>query len=305
MLDLPKRKVKVRITGTILVLLLWTSLSAAAFMSCVKSTETRLPVFSDYETPDTAEARKNLKIGVVPGPYGDLYLEAIQPLLKEKSYSAELVFYNDFIRPNHALAEKETDLNIFQHYRYLNDFKTQNNLSITAITEIPTVSMGIFSRRYNSLNGLGNGISASIPNDATNRSRALRVLDAANVVKLNPASDATRADLDDIISNPREIRFIQMDAQNLVGSLDSADISVINGNFAIAGGLNPSDSLYNEILDEGYVNVIAVRTEDLDQQFVRDIVDTVRSMEYVTMVTDPNGSYSGFQHPRYFFNIKE
>jgi D-methionine transport system substrate-binding protein len=278
-------------------------LTVICLASCQKGQDIRLPRLSDYESESAITVRRNLKVGVAPGPYGDMYMETVQSLLAAKGYNAELVYYTDFIRPNFALAEKETDLNIFQHYRYLNDFKTQNDLDVTAITEIPTVSMGIFSNRYGSLDALRNGITVSVPNDATNRSRALNVLDAANVIKLNPTADLARADIGDIISNPWGIRFMQMDAQSLVTSLDSVDMSVINGNYAIAGGLNPSEALYNEILAEGYINVIAVRTEDLDEQFVRDIIDAVRSEQYVTMVTNPNGTYAGFQRPRYFFGI--
>ena len=271
--------------------------------SCLNRQNTNLPLLTDYELDTAGEERKNLKIGVVPGPYGDMYMEMIQPLLAAKGYTAELVHYNDFIRPNLALAENETDLNIFQHYQYLNNFKMQNDLDLSAITEIPTVSMGIFSNRYRSLNALGRGISVSIPNDSTNRSRALRVLNAANVITLNPAADMARVDISDIVSNPNNLRFIQMDAQTLVSSLPTVDMSVINGNFAIAGGLNPSAALYNEILADGYVNLIAVRTEDLDKQFVRDIIDVVRSDRYIDMIIDANGRYSGFQRPRYFFDI--
>ena len=282
------------------------ALTAAVFLSsCIKRQSISLPLIADYETETAGADRKNLKIGVVPGPYGDMYLEAVQPLLAAKGYTAELVFYSDFIRPNFSLAEKETDLNIFQHYRYLNDFKMQNDLDLSAITEIQTVSMGIFSNRYRTLSAAGSGISVSIPNDSTNRSRALRVLDSANVIVLNPASDIARADISDIVSNPRNIRFIQLDAQALVASLASVDMAVINGNFAIAGGLNPSVALYNETLTEGYINVIAVRTDDLDRQFVRDIIDAVRSDRYINMIIDENGKYSGFQRPRYFFGITE
>ena len=278
-------------------------ITAIFFTSCLERQSISLPLIADYDSDMVREERKNLKIGVVPGPYGDLYLEIIQPLLAANGYTAELVHYNDFIRPNFALAEYETDLNIFQHYQYLNNFKLENDLDLSAIAEIPTVSMGIFSSRYRSLNALGNGITVSIPNDSTNRSRALRVLNAANVITLNPAADMARVDIIDIVSNPRNLRFIQLDAQALVNSLDSVGLSVINGNFAIAGGLNPSAALYNEVLAEGYVNLIAVRTEDLDNQFVRDIIDVVRSDIYIDMVIDVNGKYSGFQRPRYFFDI--
>jgi D-methionine transport system substrate-binding protein len=230
-----------------------------------------------------------------------MYMDLIQPLLAPLGYTAELIYYNDYIRPNFALAEGDVDLNMFQHYRYLNDFKMANNLYLSAITEIPTASMGIFSRQYRSLNGIRYGAVATIPNDSTNRSRALRVLDAAKVITLNPSIDMARADIGDIVNNPSNIRFVQLVAQDLVQSLGTYDFSVINGNFAIAGGLNFSSALYVEALAENYYNIIAVRTEDLNEQFVKDIIDVVRSEKYIKTVVEPGGKYAGFPRPRYFF----
>ena len=273
--------------------------------SCQEQELPNLPALADYDLTTNSVARKNLKIGLAPGPYGDMYMDLIQPLLAPMGYTAELIYYNDYIRPNFALAEGEVDLNMFQHYRYLNDFKMANDLYLTAITEIPTASMGVFSRRYRSLNELRGGAIATIPNDSTNRSRALRVLDAAKVITLNPSIDMARAEISDIISNPYNLRFVELLAQDLVQSLDTYDISVINGNFAISGGLNFSAALYVESLAENYYNIIAVRTEDLAEQFVKDIIDAVRSEKYVSMVLQPGGKYTGFPRPRYFFSIAQ
>ena len=178
--------------------------------SCIKRETVNLPALADYDLGGNGIARKSLKIGLAPGPYGDMYMDLIQPLLAPMGYSAELIYYNDYIEPNFALANGEVDLNIFQHYRYLNDFKMANDLYLTAITEIPTASMGVFSRQYRSLNDLRNSAVVTIPNDSTNRARALRVLDAAKVITLNPSIDMARADVSDIITNPRNIRFIQL-----------------------------------------------------------------------------------------------
>ncbi|MCL2066146.1 MAG: MetQ/NlpA family ABC transporter substrate-binding protein [Treponema sp.] len=289
------------VRGKIIILIVMFVLIFLA--SCREREMVTLPVLADYESAANGTVRKNLKIGLSPGPYGDMYLDLIQPLLAPLGYTAELIYYNDFIRPNLALAEGGVDLNMFQHYRYLNNFKMEHDLSLTAITEIPTASMGIFSRRFRTIGALRNGAVATIPDDSTNRSRALRVLDAAKIITLNPSIDMARADMGDIISNPLNIRFVQLEAQRLVESLGTNDFSVINGNFAISGGLNFSDALYVEALAESYYNVIAVRTEDLTEQFVRDIIAAVRSERYVSMVTEPGGKYAGFPRPRYFLGM--
>ena len=253
-----------------------------------------------YEA-ESSEEQKNIKLGVVAGPYGDMFVETILPFLEPKGYEVELVLYDDFVKPNIALGNNEVDLNMFQHYRYLNSFKTEHDLDLSAVAEIPTVSMGIFSNSYRTLEDIENGALVAIPDDATNLARALQVLEAAGVVTIDPLIDKSRADENDLTRNPNNLRFNKVPANQLVSELPNSDFAVINGNFAFAGGLNISEALYNEVLREGYINVIAVRTQDLSRQFVRDILDVIHSDDFRESIMDTNSKYSGFQRPRYFY----
>jgi len=272
------------------------------FSACSGISEVNLPVVDDYEYDEVTEI-VNLKVGVVSGPYGDMFKEAILPSLEEMGYSASFSYYNDYSSPNVALAQNEIDLNIFQHYTYLNSFKFEHNLALTAIMEIPTVSMGVFSNSIKSLDDIKNGITVSVPDDSSNLARALWVLESANVISLDPFIDKSKAVVSDIISNPYNMRIIPMKAHELVQSLDVFDVSVVNGNYAISGGLYLPDALYQEVLVENYINVIAVRTDDLTKQFVRDIIDIIYSNEFCDVVTDPEGKYVGFQWPRWLSDV--
>ena len=271
--------------------------------ACMQTEQAALPVVADYEleVEDVGAARKDLKVGVVPGPYGAMFEEAIYPFLREMGYSAELVYYDSFTRPNVALAAKWIDLNIFQHYRYLNSFKFEYDLSLSAIAEIPTVSMGVYSNRYDSIKNLTDGITISLPEDSTNFARALMVLENAGIIKLNPSIDKTKATKTDIVLNPYNAVFAPLGAHTLVGSLPDFDLSVINGNFALSGGLNISEALYNERLEADFFNVIAVRTEDLGEQFVLDIISVIRSDDYRTVILDKEGLFHDFQRPLNFY----
>jgi len=275
------------------------SVLISVISTCSNNDVSALPVLADYELDEIVEVR-NIRVGVVSGPYGDMFKEAILPSLERMGYTASFTYYTDFITPNFALAQDEIDINIFQHYTYLNNFKFENDLALTAIMEIPTVSMGVFSTVFNSLDDLTTGITVSIPDDASNLARALRVLESAHVIGLDPFMDKSKATLSDIVSNPYEIRFVLIEAHDLVKLLEVVDIAVINGNYAVSEGLNLLDALYREVLAEGYVNVIAVRTEDLNKQFVRDIIEVIYSNEFRDVITDPGGMFAGFQWPRWF-----
>jgi len=157
-----------------------------------------LPVATDYEYAATAEI-KEIRVGFIHGVYEDMFIEAIMPSLEKMGYTVVPVYYDDHIRPNFALAQYEIDLNVFQHYAYLNNFKFENDLALSAITEIPTE--------------LGN-------------------------------------------------------------------MSAVNESF----------------------KVVAVRTKDLNKQFVRDIIEVTHSDDFRNIIVNPTGKYSGFQLPRSFYD---
>jgi len=248
-------------------------------------------------TAATAEPEKVLKVGVCAGPYGDMFTEAIQPSLEEKGYTVEIVEFSDYVQPNKALAAGEIDLNLFQHSTYLTNFAKENGLDLTFIKEVPTAAMGIFSEKYKTINDIEDGATVAIPNDATNLSRAIRVLAQTNIITIDPAVDPKTATQNTLSSNLKNLQFVEIEAPQLPRSLDSVGIAVINGNYALSSGLNLSDALYNEKLSEGYINGVAVRTEDKDSDFAKDVIAAIESDAFKKVIEDPTKQYVSFQRP--------
>lgn len=240
---------------------------------------------------------KEIIVGVCAGPYGDMFKDAIQPSLEEKGYKITIKEFSDYVQPNKALANKEIDLNMFQHSVYLEKFATGNNLKLTPITEIPTAGMGVYSNKIKSLDELKEGALVTIPDDPTNLTRALKVLEAAGLITIDPKVENSIATEKNLSENPKKLEFKLIEAPQLPRTLDSADLAVINGNFAIAAALNPSEALYNEKLSDGYINVIAVRTEDADSQLSKDVLEVVKSSKFKSVIDDPKGQYKAFQKP--------
>jgi D-methionine transport system substrate-binding protein len=241
-----------------------------------------------------------LKVGVCAGPYGDMFVQAIAPSLKEKGYKIEIVEFSDYVQPNKALADGEINLNMFQHSIYLKNFSTEYKLDLKYITEIPTAGMGIFSSKLKSLDELPDGATIAIPNDVTNLARAIRVLEQTGLVKIDANTNPAQATQHTLSSNPKNLKFVEIEAPQLPRSLESVDAAIINGNFAISAGLKLSSALFNEQLKDGYVNVIAVRTADQDAQFVKDILSIVHSDTFRKVINDPNNQYSSFFKPKDF-----
>lgn len=243
-----------------------------------------------------------IRVGVCAGPYGDMFNEAIKPALEEKGYKIEMTEFSDYVQPNMSLADDEIDVNMFQHSTYLKKFCEEHSLELEYISEIPTASMGIFSDKHDSLDDVSDGGEVAVPNDDTNYARALRVLEQTGLITLNPEIDASTATVADIVENPKNLKFTEVSAEILPSVLDSVDLAVINGNYAIGAGLKLDEAVYNEELGEGYYNVIAVRSEDADKQFAKDIVSIVHSDDFRNVIEDGSKQYTAFARPADYNN---
>lgn len=272
-------------TKRVLSLLLTAALSLSLFAAC-------------GSTAANSGASRKIKVGFCAGPYEDMFKQGIAPSLEKKGYVIEYVIFSDYVQPNNALANKEIDVNMFQHSVYLENFKKEHNLDLVYITEIPTAGMGVFSNTADSIEAIPDGAAVAIPNDPTNLTRALKVLEQAGLVKIDPNADLAKATEKDLSENPKNLQFTQIEAPQLPRSLDSTDLAVINGNYAISAGLNLADAIFNEELKDGYINVIALRTEDKDSQLAKDILEVVKSKEFKDVIENPEGPYVSFQKPK-------
>jgi D-methionine transport system substrate-binding protein len=253
-------------------------------------------VFS-FASRGLAEDQK-LVFGVAPGPYGDLVRLAIAPGLEKKHYTVEVKEFSDYVQPNLALSNKSIDVNVFQHRVYLEKFSADKGLKLSPVITIPTASLGVYSKRFKSLSEIKDGASVTIANDPTNLARALRFLQTLGLIKISPDIDPTKASEKDVAENPKHLNIQPVEAAQLPRTLDSVDFSVVNGNYAIASGIYPT-ALSREVLTENYINLVAVRTEDLDKPFVKDIKAVVESKEFLAVVNDPKNEFKDFQKPEW------
>ena len=240
---------------------------------------------------------KDIKIGVCPGPYGDMVEKAIEPYLQSLGYKVEVVDFTDYVQPDQALASGEIDANLMQHTVYLEKFAEDNNLDIKSIIEVPTAGAGVFSEKLKSLDELKDGDKVAIPTDAVNLARSLRLLETLGVIKLKEDVDATKATTADVTENKKNLEFVTLDAAQISRSLDSVAIGVVPGNYAIAAGLDFNSALGVEKLAEGYKNVIAVRGEDVDSELGKDLKAAVESEEFFNAITEDGSEFKSFDRP--------
>jgi D-methionine transport system substrate-binding protein len=245
-------------------------------------------------------SKNELVFGFSPGPYSDLFHLAIKPGLEKRGYEIKTVEFTDWVTPNLALGNKETDANIFQHSRYLAQFSKDKGLALSPVIAIPTASLGLYSRKLKSIEEISPGLTITVPHDPTNLARALIFLQNLELITIKNDIDPTTASEKDILENRYNLAFTPVDAAQLPRTLESADLAVISGNYAISAGIRLSTALAGEKLELETENIVAVRTEDLDKPFVADLIEIIRSEEFKDVVEDPQYDFSGFQRPQWY-----
>ena len=223
-----------------------------------------------------ADAKEvTLKIGASPVPHAEI-LNAVKDNLKKDGVNLEIVEFTDYVQPNLALAEKELDVNYFQHKPYLDQFCKDRNLKLVSVANIHLEPMAVYSSKYKQISEVPEGAHVAIPNDPTNGGRALLVLQSAGLIKLRDGAPIT-ATPQDIVENPKNLQFSELEAPQLPRSLEDADISVINMNFALEAKLDPTQAVYTEGKDSPYANIVVVREGDENRPEIQKLVKALQS----------------------------
>ena len=202
-----------------------------------------------------------LKVGATPAPHAEI-LEVVKDILAQQGITLDIVQYNDYVQPNNAVEDGSLDANYFQHITYMNQFNADNGTHLVSAAEVHYEPMGLYAGKVASLEELPDGALIGLPNDATNEGRALLVLQQEGLITLAEDAGIT-ATINDIVDNPKNLEFSEMEAAQLPHRLADLDMAVINGNYAIDAGLNMADALAIESAEgeaaQAYVNVLAVK----------------------------------------------
>ncbi len=256
--------------------------SSAASASAPASSEA-----ASSEASSTA-ALKKIVIGASPTPHA-IILKKANELLKDKGYELDIKEFSDYVLPNTALQDKSLDANYFQHQPYLDEFNKEKGTDIVSAGAIHYEPFGVYAGKTKALADLKDGATVAVPNDTSNEARALLLLQDNGLLKLKDGAGIT-ATQKDITENPKNLKFKEIEAAQLVRSLADVDVAVINGNYALAGNLKISDALAVEKDDSlaatTYANIIAVRKGDETREDIKALVDVLKSDEMKKFITD-------------------
>lgn len=234
-----------------------------------------------------------IKVAATPAPHAEI-LEVAKGILAEEGYNLEIVEFTDYIQPNLATESGDVDANYFQHVAYLNEFNPANNTHLVNAAEIHYEPYGLYPGKTASIEELSDGAQIAVPNDPSNEARALLLLEAQGIIKLEEGVGLAATALD-IVENPKNVEIVEMEAASLPGALSSVDMAVINGNYAIGAGLSVSkDSVAVEDANSDaaalYANILVVKEGNENNEAIQALIQAMKSDEVRDFI---NSTYDG------------
>lgn len=236
---------------------------------------------------------KTITVAASPTPHAEILKVAAQVLEKE-GWKLEITEYNDYVVPNNVVENGEIDANYFQHQPYLDTFNAENKTHLVSVAMVHYEPFGVYAGTKSAIADLADGDKIAIPNDGSNRARALLLLEAQGVIKLADGV-GMEATVLDIAEKSVDVEIVEMEAAQIAGVRDSVALAVINGNYALLAGLNAgTDAIATEdaasVSAQTYANVLVVKEGNENSAKTEALKKAVLSDEVRNYI---NETYSG------------
>lgn len=264
-----KKLIKTLVIGAVLI----------ALAACTPKTATPEATSASTTAPETTV----LKVSATLDPHAKI-LEFIKPILLEKGIDLQITVLDDYYIFNKALNDGEVDANYFQHVPFFNSEVEANGYDLVNVAGIHIEPFGFYSKSVKSLDELKDGATVIISNSVADHGRILTILAKAGVIKLSDSADALNATIEDIVENPKNLKFQEVKPELLATVFEQGegDLVAINGNYAIQAGLNPTtDAVLLEQADatNPYVNIVAVKAGNENKAEIKTLVEVLKSEE--------------------------
>ncbi|MBO6258106.1 MAG: hypothetical protein J6M93_02050 [Succinivibrio sp.] len=226
------------------------------------------------------EGKKELSFSKSQGPYSELFISAVQPILEKQGYTVKAKDMSDLLQADFALNEGEVDFNVEQHTAYMQNFNQKQDGHLVALTPIPTVPAGIYPGAKSDLKEVREGDTIAIPNDASNTARAYALLQKIGFITLDPKKDLATVTKEDIINNPYHLEFVEMKSLNIPAVRTDFAFIVITGSIVWNAKIDPSSALATEDILPHLLLQVVVAEKNKDAKWAQDIVRAYHSDEF-------------------------
>jgi D-methionine transport system substrate-binding protein len=241
--------------------------------------------------PFAAQAKDPpLTIGSPAGPLGDILDFAIDRA-RAQGLQVKKIEFTDWITPNEALAAGDIDANLFQHIPFLNAAIKARGYKLVPIATTAVMPMALFSHTITSFDQVKDGARVAIANDPVNGARGLQLFEKAGLIKLKPGAgdDAT---VEDIIANPKHLRFLELEAAQLPRALDDVVLAQVSVSYLVMSGGNPDTALISDGAgNPRYALNFVVREDHRNDPRILRFVSIYRSPEVKAFIIEHFGKF--------------
>ncbi|OCG63122.1 metal ABC transporter substrate-binding protein [Gilliamella sp. wkB18] len=230
--------------------------------------------------PVDNQTKKEISMGVSPGPYNDLFNDAVKPILESEGYKVKLVNFPHLLESDVALSEGSIDLTVAQHTAYMNVFNAQRKANLKPVVHVPSVPAAIFSNKFTSLTQIFSGAKVAIPQDASNAARSYNLLEKAGWIKLKNNTNPIIVSKNDIAQNIAGIEIIEMDSANIPRVLNELDFAVIPGSIVYSANIDSNKALLSETIIPDLEIMVVVNEGNENSRWAQDVKRIYQSQQF-------------------------
>ena len=234
------------------------------------------------------QTKKEISMGVSPGPYNDLFKDAVKPILESEGYKVKLVNFPHLLESDVALSEGSIDLTVAQHTAYMDVFNSQRKANLKPVVHVPSVPAAIFSNKYNSLQKVFAGAKVAIPQDASNAARSYNLLEKAGWIKLKENANPIIVSKNDIAQNIADIEIVEMDSANIPRVMNEVDFAVIPGSIVYSANIDSNKALLLETIIPDLEIMVVVNGGNENSQWAQDVKRIYQSQQFKDYMKEHN-----------------
>ena len=258
-------------------------------------------------------SKQTIVFGTMAQP-GEPLIEYIKDDFEAKGYTLKIETFSEFSMGNPGLVNGSYDATLFQHKPYLDTYNNDTNNNLLSATTVYTCTYGGYSYKINNVEELktvyeSSGISprVTIANDSSNGLRCLNILKSEGLIDFDEAVYVSNPSEPNssLTNNPYNLNIEAISASLITSSLDDSDcyLGIVNATYAIAAGLSEDNLICQESEETNITNanILAIRENDKDEQWVKDLIECITSDKAATFI---NETFKGVVKP-YFDGIND
>jgi D-methionine transport system substrate-binding protein len=229
-------------------------------------------------------ANQTVRVGIMSGEDEDVWRTVAANAAKH-GITVKVTTFADYTQPNEALAQHDLDANSFQHQPYLDAQIQARHYAIVPVGYTYVQPIGLYSRKWKSVDALPQNAAIGVPNDPSNEGRALLLLQANGVIKLRDGVGLLPT-ARDIAVNPKHVQIKELDAGIVGRAIGDLDAAVVNTDWAIKAGIQiPQERIAQEkVPSNPYRNFIAVNAKDAKAPWVKTIVESYQQANVASSI---------------------